>query len=88
MLCIPKMAACGALMMGVESIEPKIPPLVMVNVPPCIWSIVSLFSFANVANRTTSASTWAKDIFCAARMTGTTKPRGAETAIDTSQSAL
>src|SRR5262250_1713347 len=35
MLCIPRMAVCGGLRMGVLSIEPKIPPLLMLKVPPC-----------------------------------------------------
>ena len=29
------MPVCGGLRIGVESIEPKMPPLVMVKVPPC-----------------------------------------------------
>ena len=55
-LCIPRIALCGILMMGVLIIEPKIPPLVMVKVPPVISSIVNLLSFALVASSTTFAS--------------------------------
>ena len=31
----PRMADCGGLMIGVDIIEPKVPPLVIENVPPC-----------------------------------------------------
>ena len=31
---MPRMPLCGGLTIGVESIEPKTPPLVMVKVPP------------------------------------------------------
>ena len=35
-----KIADCGGLIIGVESIEPNTPPLVMVNVPPNISLMV------------------------------------------------
>ena len=35
MACMPRMADCGGLTMGVDISEPKVPPLVMVKVPPC-----------------------------------------------------
>ncbi|MOA58355.1 hypothetical protein D3C78_1827430 [compost metagenome] len=56
MLCIPKIADCGALMIGVDIIEPNTPPLVIVNVPPVISSIESLFSRALRAKLITSCS--------------------------------
>src|SRR5690606_5970022 len=84
MLCIPNIADCGALMIGVDIIEPKIPPLVIVNVPPVISSIVNLFSLAFVAKFTISFSIWNKDKDSALRITGTTNPFGADTAIEMS----
>jgi hypothetical protein len=45
------MPTCGGLRMGVESIEPKVPPLVMVKVPPCRSSRVSLPSRARASSR-------------------------------------
>lgn len=42
MACIPKMADCGRLMMGIDNREPNTPPLLIVNVPPCISACVSL----------------------------------------------
>ena len=44
--CMPKMADCGMLMMGVPNMEPKTPPLEMVKVPP------SMSSTANCSGRT------------------------------------
>jgi hypothetical protein len=37
--CIPRIADCGGLMIGVPNIEPNTPPLLIVNVPPSISSI-------------------------------------------------
>src|ERR1022692_3148767 len=34
----PRMATCGWLMMGIPNFAPKMPGLVMVNVPPCTSS--------------------------------------------------
>lgn len=39
--CIPRMADCGGLMMGVPNRDPNTPPLEMVNVPPSISSMAS-----------------------------------------------
>src|SRR5690606_27173150 len=47
--CMPRMALCGGLTIGVENSEPKVPPLVMVNVPPCRSSSFSPPSRALVA---------------------------------------
>ena len=38
--CMPKIALCGGFTIGVENSEPNVPPLVIVNVPPCRSSIV------------------------------------------------
>ena len=37
--CIPRMADCGGLMMGVPNIEPNTPPFDIENVPPSMSSI-------------------------------------------------
>ena len=60
-------------------------PLVMVNVPPCISSMLNLLSRALVANSTTFFSISAMLRLSALRMTGTTRPFGAETAMEMSQ---
>ena len=44
--CIPSIADCGGLMIGVPNIEPYTPPLLMVNVPPSMSSTANLPSFA------------------------------------------
>jgi len=48
--CMPRIAVWGGLMMGVPISEPKVPPLDMVNVPPCMSSIVILPSFPFLAS--------------------------------------
>ncbi len=48
-LCMPRIALCGMLTMGVDSSEPKVPPLVIENVPPVSSSMVILPSRARVA---------------------------------------
>ena len=50
MLCIPNIADCGGLRIGVESIEPKTPPFEIVKVPPLISSTVISPSLALSAN--------------------------------------
>ena len=40
MECMPRMADCGGLMMGVDSSEPYTPPLLMVKVPPAMSSML------------------------------------------------
>jgi hypothetical protein len=37
--CIPKIALCGGLIIGVPIKDPNVPPLEIVKVPPCISSI-------------------------------------------------
>src|SRR5690606_14098382 len=83
-LCIPKIPDCGGLIIGVDNIEPKTPPLVMVNVPPVISSTVILPSLARVANLLISASMPLKVNNSAFRTTGTINPFGPDTAIEIS----
>jgi len=83
-LCIPKMADCGALIIGVDIMEPNTPPLVMVKVPPVISSNVNLFSLAFIANSATAYSIPANVSDSAFFIIGTTNPFGAETAIEIS----
>src|SRR6187402_3679385 len=82
------MADCGAFMIGVDNIEPNTPPLVMVNVPPVISSIVNLLSRALVAKATMAFSISARLMLSALRITGTTNPLGADTAIEISAKLL
>ena len=81
MLCIPNIADCGGLMIGVESIDPKTPPFVMVKVPPVISSGVILPSLALIANLLMSDSISWSSIPSAFRTTGTMSPLGDETAM-------
>ena len=83
-LCMPRIALCGGLIIGVDSIDPKTPPLVMVNVPPVISSMVICPSLALIAKRFTSLSTPLKLNFSAFLITGTINPFGPETAMDIS----
>ena len=84
MLCIPKIPDCGGLIIGVESMLPKTPPLEMVNVPPVISSTVICPSRARIANLFTSASTPLKVKSSAFLITGTISPFGPDTAIEIS----
>ena len=68
-------------MMGVDSIEPKTPPLVMVKVPPVISSTVIWPSRARMARRLISASIWSRLMDSALRTTGTMRPLGELTAM-------
>jgi hypothetical protein len=49
--CMPRMADCGGLMMGVDSSEPYTPPLLMVNVPPAMSSMLIVPSRAFLPSR-------------------------------------
>ena len=84
MLCMPKIALWGGLMMGVESMEPNTPPLVMVKQPPVISSTLILPSRTLVARSLMPISTSAKLILLASRSTGTIKPFGPLTATEMS----
>ena len=46
---MPRIALCGGFKIGVESSEPNVPPLVIVNVPPCRSSTAIVPSRALVA---------------------------------------
>jgi len=46
MPCMPRMADCGGLMIGVPISEPNTPPLLMVNVPPSMSSTAKSPFFA------------------------------------------
>lgn len=41
MACMPRMADCGRLIMGIERRDPNTPPLLSVKVPPCMSAGVS-----------------------------------------------
>ena len=85
MLCIPKIPDCGGLMIGVDNIDPKTPPLEIVKVPPVMSSTVIFPSLARTAKRPISFSIPAKDNNSALRTTGTISPLGPETATLMSQ---
>lgn len=71
-------------MIGVPSIDPKIPPFVTVKVPPVISSRVIDPSLAHLARSLILFSISAKLISPAFQITGTTKPVGDATATLTS----
>ena len=73
-LCIPRMALCGILMIGVLINDPNTPPLVMVNVPPCISSIEILRSRVLMASSLNSLEICTRSFLSASRSTGTIKP--------------
>ncbi len=81
MLCMPRMALCGGLRMGVLSMLPNTPPLVMVKVPPVISSMLSLPSRALIASSLIFASISARLMRSALRTTGTIRPFGLLTAM-------
>ena len=83
--CTPRMADCGGLMMGVDSMEPKVPPLLIENVPPVMSSMPSLPSRALAPNSAIFFSMSAKLIWSALRKMGTTRPRGEPTAMPMSK---
>ena len=80
-LCMPRMPDCGGLRIGVESSEPKTPPLVIVKVPPARSPGVSLPSRARRATSPMACSSAARPRPSAPRTTGTTSPRGVLTAM-------
>lgn len=43
MPCMPKIADCGGLIIGVPNMDPNTPPLLMVKVPPSMSSTASSF---------------------------------------------
>ena len=72
-------------MMGVDSIEPKVPPLLIEKVPPVRSSMPSLPSLAFWPNSAIFFSMSAKLIWSTLRSTGTTRPRGEPTAMPMSK---
>ena len=77
---MPKIAVCGALRMGVDNNDPKIPPLETVKVPPCISSIDNFPSLAFSAYSEIDFSISEIDFMSASLITGTTSPLSVETA--------
>ena len=77
---MPRMALCGGLMMGVPMSEPKVPPLLMVKLPPAMSSSEMASARAFLASSPIASSACAKDMRSALRSTGTTRPRGLATA--------
>ena len=82
--CMPKMALCGGLMMGVPVKDPNTPPFEIVKVPPAISSMDSVPSRAFLPYDAMELSTSAKLMPSQLLNTGTTKPLGALTATDMS----
>ncbi|KFB73298.1 MAG: hypothetical protein AW09_001447 [Candidatus Accumulibacter phosphatis] len=78
---MPRIADCGGLMIGVDNIEPKTPPLEIEKVPPVRSSIDSLPSLALLPNSPIFFSMSAMLIWSASRRIGTTRPRGLPTAM-------
>ena len=72
-------------MMGVDSMLPKVPPLLMEKVPPVSSSMPSLPSRAFWPNSAIFFSMSAKLIWSALRRIGTTRPRGLPTAMPMSK---
>ena len=72
-------------LMGVDSIEPKVPPLLIEKVPPVRSSMEILPSLAFWPNSAIFFSMSAKLIWSALRRMGTTRPRGELTAIPMSK---
>ena len=75
------MPDCGRFRIGVDSSDPNTPPLLIVNVPPRISSGESLPSRARAASSASADSISAKLLRSQSRITGTTSPVGAETAM-------
>ena len=74
MLCIPKIPVWGGFKIGVESIEPYIPPLLIVKVPPWRSLIVIFPSLAFSESAKIFLSMSAKDNSSDFFSTGTTNP--------------
>ena len=72
-------------MIGVDSIEPNTPPLLIVYVPPVSSSTVSLPSCARLPKSAICFSMSAIDSWSASRRIGTTSPRGLPTAMPMSK---
>lgn len=84
MPCMPRMALCGGLMMGVPINEPNTPPLLIVKVPPSISSTAMAPRRAFSPKPANSISISAKFLLSTLRNTGTTRPFGVATATEMS----
>ena len=77
----PRIATCGWLMIGMPNCAPKMPGLVMVNVPPCTSSGFSFF-VARAAARSSIARLRPSRFFSSAFLiTGTISPWSSATAM-------
>lgn len=83
-LCIPKIADCGGLIIGADKKLPKTPPLDIVKLPPVISSKVNCPLLALSAKSYIALSISGRDISYTFLITGTTKPLGEETATEMS----
>src|ERR1022692_1706753 len=79
----PRMATCGWLMMGVAITLPKLPKLVIENVPPCTSSGLSCRERARVARSTMERCRPSTFFSSAWRITGTISPFSSATAMPT-----
>lgn len=52
MECMPSMADCGKLIIGIDSSDPNTPPLLIVNVPPCMSAGVNLPVYHRFSSKT------------------------------------
>ena len=77
---MPSIAVCGAFKIGVDNKDPKTPPFEIVNVPPCISSIVNLLSLAFSEYSRIDFSSSGRDLVSASFIIGTTRPLSVETA--------
>ncbi len=78
---MPRMAACGWLMMGVPNCSPKMPELVSVKVPPEISSGASFLPRARSATSTMARAMPRKLCSSVCLMTGTIRPQSSATAM-------
>ena len=81
------MPLCGGFKIGVDIIEPKMPPFVIVNVPPVSSSICSAPLRARSPKSRMACSMAARPCASALRSTGTTRPRSVETATPMSKNS-
>ena len=77
----PRIATCGWLMTGVAKILPKLPKLVIENVPPCTSSGFNWRERARVAKSTMERCRPATFFSSALRITGTMRPPSSATAM-------
>lgn len=82
--CIPKIALCGGLIIGVPINDPNTPPLLIVKVPPSISSIAIAPRRAFSPNAASAISMSAKFLLSTFLRTGTTRPLGVATATEMS----